>query len=167
VVVGAIPCAGQQVLTSHLVYLQVVAVAGSAQDRVQRGLGAGPMACGDRRVEPLSRRQVHDGIVRVRDAVRLPARPTRLGRPGGGGVEQGTNAARRRRNVPSGGAPQAVSAAAALTLNARRTPEAACPESLAQSDPAQLFRLAFARRAEPLLIARKRPVAELARPWAV
>ena len=37
----------------------------------------------------------------------------------------------------------------------------------ARSDPAELLRLAFARRAEPLLIARKWPVAELARPWAV
>jgi len=37
----------------------------------------------------------------------------------------------------------------------------------AWSDPAQLLRLAFAGRAEPLLIAREWPVAELARPWAV
>src|SRR4029078_12543659 len=41
----------EQVLTSHVVYLQVVAVAGSVRDRVERGQSAGPITRGDRRVD--------------------------------------------------------------------------------------------------------------------
>jgi len=59
----------------------VVAVAGGARDRVQRDLGAGPMACGGRRVEPLSHRQIHREIVGVPDAARLPCSTGVPGRP--------------------------------------------------------------------------------------
>src|SRR6185437_13838451 len=50
-VVVSVPCVVEQVLTSHVVYLQVVAVARSVGDRVERGRSAGPITRGDRRVD--------------------------------------------------------------------------------------------------------------------
>ena len=50
-VVVSVPCVGEQVLTSQVVYLQVVAVARSVRDRVERGRSAGPITRGDRRLD--------------------------------------------------------------------------------------------------------------------
>src|SRR5205823_14060155 len=53
----SVPCVGEQALTSHTVYLQVVAVARSIRGRSKAASGPAPITRGGRRVWPLSRRR--------------------------------------------------------------------------------------------------------------